>query len=67
MWGVASLVPSPSIQLLSLAVRITRHLRVIHTASDDSCGGSLGMRLGRGLMSVVWSSISMVSTHLGAE
>ena len=39
-----SLVPSPPPQLSSLAVRIT--WRVIHTASDDSCGGGLGTRLG---------------------
>ena len=35
-----SLVPSPPPQLLSLAV-----LHVIRTASDDSCGGGLDMRL----------------------
>lgn len=38
-----SLVPSPPPQLLSLEVRI---LRIIRTASDDSCcGGGLGTRL----------------------
>ena len=40
---IGSLVPSPSPQLSSLAVRIT--LRVIRTASDNSCGGGLGTRL----------------------
>ena len=34
-----SFVPNPPPQLSSLVVRITR------TASDDSCGGGLGMRL----------------------
>ena len=39
---IRSLVPSPPPQLSSsLAVRI----RVIRTASDDSCGGGLGTRL----------------------
>ena len=60
MCDMASLVPSPSTQLSSLAVRITRHLRIIRTASDDS----LRTRLGRGLMSIVWI---MVSSHFGAE
>ena len=40
--GGASLTPSPPPQLSSLAI-----LRVIRTASDDSCGGGLGTRLGR--------------------
>ena len=35
-----SLVPSPPLQLSSLAVWITLPV-VIHTASDDSCGGRL--------------------------
>ena len=41
---MCSLVPRPSPQLSSLAVRITL-LSVIRTASDDSCGEGLGTRL----------------------
>ena len=61
-----SLVLSPPSQILSLAVRIAQGsgihhvnrispglLRVVRTASDDSCGGGLGPRL----------HISMVVPH----
>ena len=44
MQAFPSLVPRPSPQLSSLAARIL--LRVIRTASDDSCGEGLGTRLG---------------------
>ena len=44
-WGMSSLVPRPSMQLSSLAVRIMLCYS-IHTASDNSCGGELGTRLG---------------------
>ena len=42
--GYSSLVPSPSLQLSLLAVRIMLG-SVIRTASDDSCGEGLGTRL----------------------
>ena len=63
-----SLVPSPPSQIFSLAVRITQGsgihhvnrispglLRVVRTASNNICGGGLGMRL----------HISMVVPHKG--
>ena len=55
MWGYISLVPSPPPQLLSLAVRITWRIR---TASDDSCGGGLGTRLGE--VKHQWLKISVI-------
>ena len=53
-WDEHSLVPSPSPQLSSLAEKL---LRVIRTASDDSYGEGLGMRLER-TRSVGWCTCS---------
>ena len=54
---LASLIPSPSPQLSSLAVRITlRRVRVsvIRSASNDSCGGGLGARLSSTHGVILW-------------
>ena len=54
---LASLIPSPLPQLSSLAVRIMlRRVRIsiIHTASDDSCGGGLGARLSMTHDVILW-------------
>ena len=53
-WDKHSLVPSPSPQLSSLAEKL---LRVIRTASDDSYGEGLGMRLEQ-TRSVGWCTCS---------